>query len=187
MKSCTQVWKTRNLTFKGKTLIVKNFLLAQMGFETEMRGIPEKYKKEVNDLIWKFLWDNKPNQIERNVCCLNINEGGMGMINIDNFVNVIFRLRRTYAISKPLISEHLQRKKSTPNFLSYFCNQCLDTDDIWKKNINKMKSCTQVWKTRNLTFKGKTLIVKNFLLAQMGFETEIRGIPEKYKKKIFND
>ena len=41
----------------------------------------------MNDLIWKFLWDNKPNQIERNVCCLNINErGGMGMINIDNFV-----------------------------------------------------------------------------------------------------
>jgi hypothetical protein len=35
---------------------VKNFLLAQMGFESEMRGIPEKYKKEVNDLIWKFLW-----------------------------------------------------------------------------------------------------------------------------------
>jgi hypothetical protein len=62
-----------------------------------MRGIPEKYKKEVNDLIWKFLWDNKPNQIERNVD----------------------------AISKPLISEHLQRKKSTPNFVSYFCNQCL--------------------------------------------------------------
>jgi hypothetical protein len=31
--------------FKGKTSIVKHFLLAQMGFETEMRGIPEKYKK----------------------------------------------------------------------------------------------------------------------------------------------
>jgi hypothetical protein len=36
-----------------------------MGFETEMRGIPEKYKKEVNDLIWKFLWDNKPNQSQK--------------------------------------------------------------------------------------------------------------------------
>jgi hypothetical protein len=32
------------------------------------RGI-RKYKKEVNDLIWKVIWDNKPNQIERNVCC----------------------------------------------------------------------------------------------------------------------
>jgi hypothetical protein len=32
-----------------------------MGFETEMRQVSEKYKKEVNDLIWKFIWDNKPN------------------------------------------------------------------------------------------------------------------------------
>ena len=55
MKSCTQVWKTRNLTFKGKTIIVKNFLLTQMGFETEMSGIPIKYKKVVNDFIWKFI------------------------------------------------------------------------------------------------------------------------------------
>jgi hypothetical protein len=47
-----------------------------------------KLKKVVNDLIWKFIWDNKPIQIERNVCCLNINEGGMGMINIDNLSKV---------------------------------------------------------------------------------------------------
>jgi hypothetical protein len=32
-------------------------------------GASEEYKKEVNDLIWKVIWDNKPNQIERNVCC----------------------------------------------------------------------------------------------------------------------
>jgi hypothetical protein len=30
-------------------------------------------------IVKKFL-------IERNLCCLNINEGGMGMINKDNFV-----------------------------------------------------------------------------------------------------
>jgi hypothetical protein len=29
----------------------------------------QRNTKEVNDLIWKFIWDNKPNQIERNVCC----------------------------------------------------------------------------------------------------------------------
>ena len=45
MKNCTQIWKTRNLTLKGTTLIARNILLAQMGFETEMRGISEKYKK----------------------------------------------------------------------------------------------------------------------------------------------
>ena len=41
-------------------------------------GVPEKLKKEVNDLIWKFILDNNRNQIERNVCCLNINERGGG-------------------------------------------------------------------------------------------------------------
>ena len=45
--------------------------------------VPEKYKKEVNDLIWKFIWDNNPNQIERNVCCLYINERGGDDIEID--------------------------------------------------------------------------------------------------------
>jgi hypothetical protein len=34
--------------------------------------------KKVNDLTCKFILDNNPNQIERNVCCLNINEGGDG-------------------------------------------------------------------------------------------------------------
>ena len=35
-------------------------------------------------MIWKFIWDNKSSKIERNVCCLNINERGLEMINIDN-------------------------------------------------------------------------------------------------------
>ena len=39
-------------------------------------GVPEKLKKEVNDLIRKFILDNNRNQIERNVYCLNINDGG---------------------------------------------------------------------------------------------------------------
>ena len=42
--------------------------------------------------------------------------------------------------------------------LGVFHGYNIDTDDIWKTIINKMKSCTQVWKTRNLTFKVKTLI-----------------------------
>jgi hypothetical protein len=64
------VFTYRILTFRGKTLIVKNFLLAQMGFETGMRGIPEKYKKEMNDLIWKFIWDNNREKHLTSLCYL---------------------------------------------------------------------------------------------------------------------
>ena len=86
MKCCTQIWKTRNLTFKVKTLIVKNLLVSQMGYEIEMRGIPDKSKSEIYVIIWKFIWDDKVNQIDRNVCCLDTKEGGMGMINIENLI-----------------------------------------------------------------------------------------------------
>ena len=38
-------------------------------------------------------------------------------------------------------------------------------DNIWKSIIKKMKSCIHVRKSRNLTFGGKTLIIKNALLS----------------------
>jgi hypothetical protein len=47
-----QIWKTRNLTFKGKTLIVKNLLVSQIGYEIEMRGIPDRFKSEMNVVIY---------------------------------------------------------------------------------------------------------------------------------------
>jgi hypothetical protein len=53
-----------------------------MGYEIEMRGIPDRFKSEINVIIWKFIWNDKVNQIDRNVCCFDTKEGGMGMINI---------------------------------------------------------------------------------------------------------
>ena len=66
MKSCIHVWKSRNLTYGGKTLIIKNVLLSLCGYEIEMRGIPDKYVKEINDIMWSFIWNGKTNQINRN-------------------------------------------------------------------------------------------------------------------------
>jgi hypothetical protein len=37
----------------------------------------------------------------------------------------------------------------------------IQNDDIWKSIIDEMKNCVHVWKSRNLTYTGKTLIVLN--------------------------
>ena len=160
MKSCTQVWKTRNLTFKGKTLIVKILLLAQMGFETEMRGIAEKYKKEVNDLIWKFLWDNKPNQIERNVFCLIINEGGGGggggggvgeVIIIDNFVKskqikFIYKIINSEMDSWNAIGKHWLQKYDKKFGVDFFLCKCSDIKGLDIASIPKYyQDAIQAW------------------------------------------
>jgi hypothetical protein len=51
-------------------LIIKSFVLSVIGYEIEMRGIPEKYEKEINSFIWDFIWDGKTKKISRNVCSL---------------------------------------------------------------------------------------------------------------------
>ena len=40
--------------------------------------------------------------------------------------------------------------------LGVFHGYNTNTDAAWKTIMNKMKSCTQIWKTRHLAFKGKT-------------------------------
>ena len=55
---------------------------ALIGYEIETRGIPEKYLKFINNLIW----NNKVNQVDRNMCCMDIEEGGLEMINLFSFV-----------------------------------------------------------------------------------------------------
>jgi hypothetical protein len=86
IKSCMEVWKSRDLTYEGKMLILKSLVLSLIGYEIEMRGIPEKYEREINNLPWAFIWDGKTNQIKRNICCLPKEKGGMGMVNIKNFI-----------------------------------------------------------------------------------------------------
>ena len=37
-------------------------------------------------ICWDFIWDGKTNQISRNVCSLPQNKGGMGMVNLNHFI-----------------------------------------------------------------------------------------------------
>jgi hypothetical protein len=36
---------------------------------------------------------------------------------------------------------------------------------LWLEKINKIKSCMEVWKSRDLTYFGKILIIKSFVLS----------------------
>jgi hypothetical protein len=42
---------------------------------------------EITTLVWGFIWGGGINQIDRKVCCLGVENGGMGMINIQEFID----------------------------------------------------------------------------------------------------
>ncbi|MEW8548721.1 MAG: reverse transcriptase family protein, partial [Candidatus Thiodiazotropha sp.] len=62
----------------------------------------------------------------------------------------------------PLFNE-IQWTKTNVKTLGINHGYEIDEAAIWLQKINKMKSCIQVWKSRDLTYKGKVLIVKTFL------------------------
>lgn len=52
IKTCLQVWKSRNLSISGKVLIVKTFVHSVINFEIETRGIPNKYCIEIDKISY---------------------------------------------------------------------------------------------------------------------------------------
>jgi hypothetical protein len=69
------IWLMPPAQMNPHTLIVKNLLISLCGYEIEMRGIPEKYVKEITTLVWGFIWGGVINQIDRKVCCLGVENG----------------------------------------------------------------------------------------------------------------
>ena len=79
-------------------------MISYCGFEIEMKGIPGQFKKEIETLIWNIIWDGEVNQTKRDVCCLDIENGGMSMVNICSYIDSI-RIKFIYRfINEPIES-----------------------------------------------------------------------------------
>ena len=47
--------------------------------------VSDKFLKKINDLIYGYLWEGKPDKISRKTICANYFDGGLKMVNIFNF------------------------------------------------------------------------------------------------------
>ena len=86
IKSFLKQWQYRNLTPIGKISLIKSTILSK--FVHLFTSIPTKklYLDQINEIVYNFLWDQKPDKIKRKVICANYMQGGLRMINIYNFV-----------------------------------------------------------------------------------------------------
>ena len=58
-------WKRRNLTLYGKINIVKTLGLSKLIYNTSVLVIPGRFIKEIETLIFNFIWDGKPAKIKK--------------------------------------------------------------------------------------------------------------------------
>ena len=87
IKDNIKSWNKRYLTPLGKITVIKTFLLSQLNHIFLTLPNPSStVTKELNSILFKFLWANKPDKLKRVQVTLPTQQGGLKMINIEHFI-----------------------------------------------------------------------------------------------------
>ena len=83
-----QIWRARNLSYTGKVHIIKSIGLSNILYSSNMIQIEEKYVNETENVLWKFLWDEKRITVPKDIVYLPRCKGGLNMINVQTMLKV---------------------------------------------------------------------------------------------------
>ena len=79
-------WIYRTLTPYGKLVIIKTLALSKLSHAALVIPTLNKNKiKEVETIMFRFLWGNKPDKVSREDAKLSEKAGGLGMIDLKDF------------------------------------------------------------------------------------------------------
>jgi hypothetical protein len=118
MINLLKIWKQRDLSLKGKVVILRSLALSQLIYPMSLLEIPEWVITEVNDLFFNFLWSGKPPKVKKDVVIRSIKEGGLKMVDIDSMARAV---KTKWAIKIFCEADH--KWCSIPNML--FRNICM--------------------------------------------------------------
>ena len=75
-------WKKRKLTIFGKCCVVNTLAISKFIYLGSILDFPDdEYLKKLSGLIFNFIW-NKTDRIKRNTLIAQVNEGGIGIVDI---------------------------------------------------------------------------------------------------------
>ncbi|KAL9983202.1 hypothetical protein ACROYT_G005340 [Oculina patagonica] len=85
IKKLINIWSSRGLSLYGKVTIIKTLLLPKVVYISSLLPTPENIIKELNQLIYKFLWKGK-DKVTRVSAINNYEEGGIKMVDIESTI-----------------------------------------------------------------------------------------------------
>lgn len=86
-QTIVNIWSKRYMTLYGKSLIAKSFVLSQFMYQiTVLPTLDSDIDTKINAILFKFLWDNKPDKIKRQIVCSEHKLGGIKFPNISIYL-----------------------------------------------------------------------------------------------------
>jgi hypothetical protein len=88
MKNLLNLWSNRNLTPFGKITVIKSLILPQIThLLISLPNPDDKTIKNLDQLLSAFIWNKKPPKISKKQFAKTYEEGGLNMININNYID----------------------------------------------------------------------------------------------------
>ena len=83
LKTCLNIWNTRNLTLIGKICVVNSLAISKLMYLASILGTPDgQLLADIQKIIFAFIWNNKPDKIKRSLLFLPKEKGGLGLKNL---------------------------------------------------------------------------------------------------------
>ena len=190
LEKTLNLWKKRKLTLFGKTAIINTLALSKLYYSATILNYPPlDVIKKINSAIFGFIWQ-KRDHIKRNTIIGKLNEGGIGLVDIET---------KFKALKAAWVPRIMFKTCHINNFLStYFekggfdCNFVLKTNvthfpeirrllkhipmfyiemlsafnecKLSTANLNSDQFLSQpIWNNKMFKFKGKSLYFKNWI------------------------
>lgn len=197
------VWKRRNLTIFGKCTVVNTLAISKLVYNAFILSNPDNgFFKDVTKLIFNFLWKKK-DRIKRNTLIGDIEEGGIGIVDIESKflaakASWISRILDERSITFRTLSDILD-KTNISIYDALKTNDCnLGTSDFFIMTklphfyvevitaLNKCKKRRQVshlkrdefltefiWNNNLFTYKSKPLCFQNWIKSGILYVKDI--------------
>lgn len=196
IKTITNMWRGRNLTMLGRTQIIKTFLISQLLYVSSALDIPEDIVREVDNIIFSFIWNGKRAKIKRSVLKRNIPEGGLKIPDLETMLKTSRLKWVNRLISEPeviwpfFLSRHLQKSQIHLNALLYanfdikhlhikpgaIPDFYLKMLKVWSEvGDNTRDKQTFLWYNKNILINKKSFFYKEFFRAGAWYVHDLYG------------
>ena len=81
MQSILNLRSVRGLTLLGKITVLKSLVISKIIHKAS--HLPEAFIKQLDKLMFKFIWCSKWEKISRSKLCVKIEDGGAKMIDVN--------------------------------------------------------------------------------------------------------
>ena len=194
-KAILNLWKGRNLTLLGRTQIVKSFVMSQFLYAASVLEMNHKAVKEIDNLIFDFVWNSKKAKIKRSVLKREISKGGLNIPDFESMVKTsrlkwITRIKNgTESPWRFILDEYLSHKSIHLNTLlhaNYDINRLgldkskvshfyIETLTAWSQLSNTQPTDKRnfIWYNKNILINNISVFYKDFSDAGLWYVTDL--------------